>query len=80
MTSFMHARSQRFDLELRHVPSDIEVVVLPRPTDARDLFDFSGARELIDEAYVLANEVLDDAEQSPADDERPRRFRRRRTA
>ena len=80
MTSFMHARSQRFDLELRHVPSEIEVVVLPRPTDARDLFDFSGARRLIDEAYALANQVLDGAEESPADDERPRRFRRRRSA
>ena len=32
MTSFTHARSQRFELELRHVPPEIEVVVLPRPS------------------------------------------------
>lgn len=79
MTSFMHARSQRFDLELRHVPPEVEVIVLPRPRDARDLFDFSGARGLIDEAYNLANEVLDEAEQTPTD-ERPRRFRLRKGA
>src|SRR3954449_8003478 len=30
MTSFTHARSQRFELELRHVPDNIEVIVLPR--------------------------------------------------
>ena len=33
MTSFGHARSQRFELELRFVPPDIEVIVLPRPPD-----------------------------------------------
>ena len=65
MTSFTHARSQRFELELRHVPPEIEVVVLPRPPDPRDLFDFSGARELIDAAYDLANEALDHAPSVP---------------
>jgi len=59
MTSFMHARSQRFELELRYAPPSVEIVVLPRPRDARDLFDFSGGKELIDEAYSLAGEVLD---------------------
>jgi NTE family protein len=78
MTSFMHARSQRFELELRHVPPEIEVVVLPRPRDPRDLFDFSGARDLIDEAYNLAIEALDGGEHATPTDERPRRFRLRR--
>ena len=59
MTSFMHARSQRFDLELRALPPGVEVVVLPRPPDTRDLFDFTGARELIDAAYALASKELD---------------------
>jgi NTE family protein len=79
MTSFMHARSQRFDLELRHVPEDIEVVVLPRPRDARDLFDFSGARELIDEGYALAIDALDGVPVEEPE-ERRRRFRLRRGA
>lgn len=59
MTSFMHARTQRFDLELRHTPPGVEIVQFPRPPDLRDLFDFGGARELIDEAYRMACEVLD---------------------
>ena len=33
MTSFTHARSQRYELELRHVPPEIEVIELPRPPD-----------------------------------------------
>ena len=56
MTSFMHSRSQRFELEMRNIPAGVDVVVLPRPTDARELFDFSGGRELIDEAHRLARE------------------------
>ena len=42
--AFAISRNQRFDLELRHDARDVEVVVLPRPSDDRDLFDFS-ARE-----------------------------------
>ncbi len=84
MTSFMHARSQRFELELRHVPDNIEVTVLPRPPDPRDLFDFSGARELIDAAYVLACAELDARTAHPTSAtsvaERLRRFRSRRGA
>jgi len=64
MTSFTHARSQRFELELRALPPGVEVIVLPRPRDTRDLFDFSGARELMDEAYDLACEELDRREQA----------------
>ena len=67
MTSFTHARSQRYELELRLVPPEIEVIELPRPPDPRDLFDFSGARELIDAAYELANEALDRAAVPRAD-------------
>jgi hypothetical protein len=80
MTSFTHARSQRFELELHHVPPEIEVVVLPRPPDPRDLFDFSGARELIDAAYELANESLDRAAVPRARSEQRRRFRMRTRA
>ncbi|HET9729736.1 MAG TPA: patatin-like phospholipase family protein [Acidimicrobiia bacterium] len=62
MTSFMHARSQRYDLELRHAPEGVQVIEMPRPRDARDLFDFSGAHELIDEAYELGCQELDRVE------------------
>ena len=80
MTSFSHARSQRFELELRHVPPSVEVIVLPRPPDPRDLFDFSGARPLIDAAYELALEALDHLVVTSATVEQRRRFRRRRVA
>jgi NTE family protein len=80
MTSFSHARSQRFELELRHVPPSVEVIVLPRPPDPRDLFDFSGARQLIDAAYELALEALDHVVVTSATVEQRRRFRRRRVA
>ena len=80
MTSFTHARSQRYELELRFVPPEIEVITLPRPPDPRDLFDFSGARELIDAAYELANVSLDSAAVQPTTAEQRRRFRRRKGA
>jgi hypothetical protein len=44
MTSFMHSRSQRFELEMRNVSPRVQVIVLPRPPDPRELFDFSGGR------------------------------------
>ena len=78
MTSFGHSRSQRYELEMRFVPPEIEVIALPRPHDPRDLFDFSGCRSLIDAAYELANEALDRAEVPPATAEQRRRFRFRR--
>lgn len=59
MTSFAHARNQRYELDRRYVSPEIELVELPRPRDARELFDFSGAKQLIDEAYELAGEVLE---------------------
>jgi NTE family protein len=66
------SREQRFDLELQWVPDEVELVVLPAPTDDRDFFDFSRARELIDEAATLAHRALDDHAL------RPDRQRRRR--
>ncbi len=82
MTSFTHARSQRFELELRSLPPDVEVVVLPRPPDPRDLFDFSGAAELIEAAYELTARELDARDAHPARGRLarltlPPRFRRR---
>jgi NTE family protein len=70
--AFAISRDQRFELELQHVPDDVELVVLPPPEDNRDFFDFSGGRELIDEAYALTAAALDDLEN------RPGRQRRRR--
>ena len=53
--AFAISRKQRFDLELRSVPESVEVVVLPAPVDDRELFDFSGARGLMDAAHDLAD-------------------------
>ena len=52
--------------------------MLPRPPDPRDLFDFSGARELIDAAYELANDALDQASVPRAVGAQRRRFRLRK--
>jgi len=48
--------------------------VLPRPRDARDPFDFSGARDLMDEAYELSIKALDEhaAELAERDNQRRR--------
>ena len=66
MTSFMHARNQRFELERRAQNEGIEIIELPRPRDARDLFDFSGAHELINDAYDLVSRYLDAYEREQA--------------
>jgi NTE family protein len=62
MTSFMHARNQRYELERRQAIDHVDIIDLPRPRDARDLFDFSGARELMESAYTLSMETLDEYE------------------
>jgi NTE family protein len=62
--AFAISRKQRFDLELRNVPESVEVVVFPAPVDDRELFDFSGARGLMDDAHDLAAQALDEAEQT----------------
>jgi NTE family protein len=61
MTSFMHARNQRFELERRHAieQEHVDVIELPRPPDTRDLFDFTGAHALIEGAYDLSMARLD---------------------
>ncbi len=71
------SREQRFDLELRWVPDEVELVVLPAPDDDRDFLDFSGARVLIDQALALAHRALDDHEVRP-DRQRRRRWWKRR--
>ena len=96
MTSFMHARNQRYELERRHAIDHVDIIDLPRPRDARELFDFSGAHELIEAAYDLSmarlDEYADDVERAresavarQAEDEarvreQRRRFRVRRGA
>jgi NTE family protein len=62
MTSFMHARNQRYELERRSAIDHVDIIDLPRPRDARELFDFSGARELMDSAYTLSMAKLDEYE------------------
>jgi NTE family protein len=59
MTSFVHARNQRYELERRHLPPGVELIELPRPRDTRDIFDFSGGAELLEEAYQLTLVALD---------------------
>jgi NTE family protein len=60
--AFAISRKQRFDLELRNAPESVEVVILPAPTDNRELFDFSDPLMLIEEAHHLAERALDEAE------------------
>jgi NTE family protein len=62
MTSFMHARNQRYELERRQAIEHVDIIDLPRPPDTRELFDFSGARELIDAGYELSVAKLDEYE------------------
>jgi NTE family protein len=66
MTSFMHARNQRYELERRQAIEHVDIIDLPRPPDTRELFDFSGARELIDAGYELSVAKLDEYERGLA--------------
>jgi len=59
MTSFAHSRNMRYELDRRYAPDHIEIVELPRPSDPRELFDFSGASDLIEAAYALSAPALD---------------------
>jgi NTE family protein len=67
MTSFMHARNQRYELERRHAIEHVDIIDRPRPHDGRDLFDFSGAHALIESAYQLSMKKLDEYERELAD-------------
>ncbi|HSO96172.1 MAG TPA: patatin-like phospholipase family protein [Acidimicrobiia bacterium] len=60
--AFAISRDQRFELELQWVPPDVEVVVLPAPRDDREFFDFSGGGAIVNEAYKLASDALDEYE------------------
>jgi NTE family protein len=73
--AFAISRNQRFELELRHAPANVDVVVLPPPSDQRELFDFSDSLMLLEEAHHLAARVLDEHEARRA---RPRERARRR--
>jgi NTE family protein len=59
MTSFLHSRNQRYELERRHLPPGVELIELPRPRDTREIFDFSGGEALIEAAYQLTIAALD---------------------
>lgn len=72
--AFAISRDQRFELELQWAPKDVEICVLPPPIDDRDFFDFSGGKELIDEAHKLALRTLDE----PRPERRRRRWWQRR--
>jgi NTE family protein len=74
--AFAISRDMRFDLELQWIPKDIEVVIFPAPEDDRDLFDFSGGRELIDAAHELALNTLDDLERRPGRQRRRKWWKR----
>lgn len=63
--AFAISRDLRFELEQQWVPKDVELVLLPAPDDDRDFFDFSGAHDLIDAAYKMASETLDDLDHRP---------------
>ena len=64
----------------QHAAPRSRSIVLPRPPDPRELFDFSGGRELIDEAHRLASVELDRVAAEPDEprERSRRRFRRRR--
>jgi NTE family protein len=57
--AFNISRNQRFDLEMRNTPPEVDVIVLPRPDDDRELLDFSDALMLTIEAHALAAKFLD---------------------
>jgi NTE family protein len=59
--AFNISRNQRFALEMDHTPPDVDVIVLPRPDDDRELFDFTESMMLIEEAHHLAAKALDAA-------------------
>jgi len=63
--AFAISRDLRLELELQWVPKDIELVILPPPADNREFFDFTGGKRLIDAAYQLASDALDDLERRP---------------
>jgi NTE family protein len=74
--AFAISRDQRFELELQWVPKEIEVVVLPPPSDDRGFLDFSGAAGLIDRGYELAMQALDALQEQPGQQRKRRWWKR----
>jgi len=74
--AFAISRDQRFELELQWVPKEIEVVVLPPPTDDRGFLDFSDAAGLMDRAYHLSMRAIDDLEEQPGRQRKRRWWKR----
>ncbi len=63
--AFAISRDLRLELELQWVPKEIELIILPPPVDDREFFDFTGGKRLIDDAYKLASDTLDDIDRRP---------------
>jgi NTE family protein len=70
--AFAIARKQRWLVERALVPAGVEVVELPRPADARGIFDMSHNDDIRHQAYVLADRFLEErATRSAAVERRP---------
>lgn len=65
LQAFTIARHHLYGLELATLRPEVEVVTLPRPSDGRSIFDFSGSETIIEEAYALTARLLDELEQEP---------------
>ena len=74
--AFAISRDLRFELEAQWVPKDVQMVVLPQPTDSREFLDFSGGQAILDEAYKLALSALDDITAHPGRQRRRRWWKR----
>ena len=61
MTSFMHARNQRYELERRHTIAHVDIIVLPARA-TRASCSTSPARRAHREAYELSMVKLDEYE------------------
>ncbi len=79
MRAFAISRDQRFDLERQWVPAEVDLIVLPAPTDDRNFYDFEGSDVIISAAYEEAKKTLA-AHQSrlpvEASDSTPHRWQR----
>jgi NTE family protein len=76
--AFAIARKQRWQIERTLAPPGVEIVELPRPSDARGIFDLSRNDEIRHEAYERADRVLDTrARQRATAHERRPAWRRR---
>ena len=58
--AFAISRNLRFDVELRNASHNIDIHLLPRPSDKREMYDFNDSARLLDEAYKLTYAYLDE--------------------